>query len=419
MPNYRLDSRDRLDIDLNRQRIAERSNQPVSAPLGNYRLDDQARPILPPESPFDPDNLELDEDYFVASRNQSFEDSRMENGNSSRLTLAYSRSENPNNTHHSYYSSQNYEDYDAYYHPSRSSNYRADYAQEYYRWDIEQEQAAQARGWLSLLGHQFSSLHTRVKNRYPYNRPTLPRGRWKLLIVFSMIYAAMLWSGWQILPFNKVNHLVVNGNYYLPDSVILEGVNTSPYQQADQFLSYRSEIEKYVKEKHPIIEDLLIKREDWRQIVFDVKERPIVGRLELDHLQFPMFSNGEILEASEGLAQQMTEVQWNNIPIIAGGFGDRPRQNLAIALSQVDPAILKEIDRIEPSQDPLKQDHIQVYMKDGNQVKAVIATFAQKVNYYPKFIKQLDGRKGIIDIEVGAYFTPMRENVNSVKLENN
>lgn len=419
MPNYRLNSRDHVDINLNRQRMAERSNQPVSAPLGNYRLDDQARPILPPESPFDPTNLELDEDYFDGQRQESFNEPLNINENSARLTLAYSRSQ----THPSNYDPNSvnpiYNVYDSNYHPSRSYNYRADYAQDYYRWDREQEAVAQERGWLSFLSHQFTSLQPHNKYRSAYHRPSLPRGRWKLLIVFSMIYTTMLWAGWQILPFNKINHLVVRGNYYLPESVILEGVNTSPFQKADQFLSYRSDIEKYVKEKHPIIEDLLIKRDDWRKVVFDVKERSIVGRLETNQTLLPMFSNGETIEGTQHMVQQMSESQWGEIPVISGGFGERQRQSLAIALSQVDPLILKEIDRIDPSQDPLKQDHIQVKMKDGNQVKAVIATFAQKVNFYPKFIKQLDGRKGIIDIEVGAYFTPLRENVNSVKLENN
>ena len=58
-------------------------------------------------------------------------------------------------------------------------------------------------------------------------------------------------------------------------------------------------------------------------------------------------------------------------------------------------------------------------MKDGNIVKAIIPTLAEKMAFYPQIKAQLKERQGTIDLEVGAYFTPFQEDTNSVKLNHN
>ena len=54
-----------------------------------------------------------------------------------------------------------------------------------------------------------------------------------------------------------------------------------------------------------------------------------------------------------------------------------------------------------------EQDSITVYMDDGFEVRAIISTFAEKMDYYPEITAQLKGyEKGVIDMEVGTFFTP-------------
>ena len=48
-----------------------------------------------------------------------------------------------------------------------------------------------------------------------------------------------------------------------------------------------------------------------------------------------------------------------------------------------------------------------VFMDDGYEVRAMISTFAEKMAYYPEITAQLhDHEKGVIDMEVGTFFTP-------------
>ena len=49
-------------------------------------------------------------------------------------------------------------------------------------------------------------------------------------------------------------------------------------------------------------------------------------------------------------------------------------------------------------------------MDDGFEVRAVIPTFSERMEYYPEITAQLNGlEKGVIDMEVGTYFTPYSE----------
>jgi len=45
-------------------------------------------------------------------------------------------------------------------------------------------------------------------------------------------------------------------------------------------------------------------------------------------------------------------------------------------------------------------------MKDGNRVIGNLKDIGDKLVYYPSIAKQLNGKKGTVDMEVGIYFTP-------------
>ncbi|RKJ20575.1 cell division protein DivIB, partial [Butyricicoccus sp. 1XD8-22] len=56
---------------------------------------------------------------------------------------------------------------------------------------------------------------------------------------------------------------------------------------------------------------------------------------------------------------------------------------------------------------------ITLFMNDGYEVRAEITSLAEKLNYYPSIIAQIEKNgefeKGIIDIEVGTYYRSYSE----------
>lgn len=57
-------------------------------------------------------------------------------------------------------------------------------------------------------------------------------------------------------------------------------------------------------------------------------------------------------------------------------------------------------------------------MNDGYEVRAVIPTLADKLNYYPSIVAQIANlEKGVIDIEVGSYYRPFNDEYNKVSID--
>ena len=52
-------------------------------------------------------------------------------------------------------------------------------------------------------------------------------------------------------------------------------------------------------------------------------------------------------------------------------------------------------------------------MDDGFEIRAIMSNFAEQMTYYPDITAQLhDYEKGVIDMEVGTFFTPFSELYN-------
>src|SRR5690606_18192383 len=62
---------------------------------------------------------------------------------------------------------------------------------------------------------------------------------------------------------------------------------------------------------------------------------------------------------------------------------------------------------------------ITLFMNDGYEVRADANTLAEKLNYYPSIIAQIESEdvseKGIVDIEVGSYYRPFSGEYSLIK----
>ena len=85
-------------------------------------------------------------------------------------------------------------------------------------------------------------------------------------------------------------------------------------------------------------------------------------------------------------------------------------KGLTAQLLKMDKEVYHLISEIIYNETTSDSESITVYMDDGFEVRAVISTFAEKMAYYPEITAQLNGfEKGVIDMEVGTFFTPFSE----------
>ncbi len=95
-----------------------------------------------------------------------------------------------------------------------------------------------------------------------------------------------------------------------------------------------------------------------------------------------------------------------DIPIITGFEDEDVRKLLASQLVELNDSVYQLVSEVrEP--DESDGDRVILYMDDGYEVHATLGTLADKLSYYPEIVNQLNGsEKGVIDVEVGTYFTP-------------
>jgi cell division protein FtsQ len=113
---------------------------------------------------------------------------------------------------------------------------------------------------------------------------------------------------------------------------------------------------------------------------------------------YPILQNGKILsDPVNGSPLQL--------PILYDFKEGKALDRFAKAIETLPAEVVNTISEVyyDPKEnDPL---HIKAFMTDGFEVSATLSTFADKMVYYPSISSQLDPNiKGVIDLEVGAYF---------------
>lgn len=425
----------RKDYQENRETIKSREQQPIqpikptqSIP-GNYRIDSNGNPIIPKQSSmrnFD----ELEQDYF--SRNQvkqsegslSSEEQYQPNQvihplppqldhNQRRVYHIedYNRRENELSGRMRQQNTRNYVPPRQFTETRQTRNQNRHYSSNQPpRRNNYQENNSKNTNWYYKL-HQWVN-----RQGQKSSNASLPEGKTVLFAVFALIYLTMLVTGWHLMPFNKVNNLVVTGNELVPESFVKGSSRIYSYDEVDEVMSQRQTIETTIKNENPLIESIVFNRPDWKQLEINVVEHELVGLINQDGYH-PVLNNGEVLNVSSN--QELANIANDALPELIGFDTSGKLKDVAQGLRQIEPEILAMMETVTNADDPNKPNAIEVKMKDGNIIRAIISTFAQKVQYYPSILSQLEGQTGVINFEVGAYFTPNVANANSVKLDNN
>lgn len=417
MANYRIDAE---DISKNYQRqqktIHERQQQPPAQRSGNYRVNAQGE-IIQPRRVMEEVNLDenVDRDYFENTKTAEaahqldsnvyhFDDYRTletERGNYSYdQILARQRGRSLGKYDRlNQAESSSFLENEPMTHSNTAANYRMDNRRPLQKWQQQLQQVVSP-----------------LKESPSIQR--LPRGRVKLFSVFAFIYTVMLICGWQLLPFNKVNQIVVSGNQFVSSEAISKSSRIRMLDTVDEVFKHRQGIETAIIEENPIVESIVMTRDSWDHLLIQVNEHQLVAKVENAGQWEPILTNGDRFDDAMILANLSNDAL-ANLPTLVNFDQKGKLIELTTILRQVNPEVLNQMGEIKLSDDLRKSNGIEVQMKDGNRIKAIISTFAQKVNYYPAILEQIGGAKGIVNFEVGAYFTPEVSNANTVNLETN
>ncbi|GGH74526.1 cell division protein FtsQ [Pullulanibacillus pueri] len=215
-----------------------------------------------------------------------------------------------------------------------------------------------------------------------------------LTIFFILIMAVVYFES----PLSNVKTIDISGNEYVdsPEIEKQSGVTTkSKIWDIDE-----KAVASKIKEI-PMIKSADIESHFPSKVTIKVTEYKRVAFIQEDNHYLPVLSSGKVMEKVSGTALPYSA------PVIKKVEKGKTLTLLTRQLLKIEPATYNAISEIVFSPTTMNSDGIQLYMSDGNQVIVTISSLAEKMNkYYSSIAAAEKGKKGIIDLTLGATWKP-------------
>lgn len=233
----------------------------------------------------------------------------------------------------------------------------------------------------------------------------------KFIMLITIFLAIILVLLYFQLPYSNIKKINVSGANLRDETFYLE---QSTLQAEDSLWGFKiAEIESKIAENE-WVKSVTVKRKFLNDVEIIIDEWQKVAYISKDNEFYPMLENGVIFN-------ETNEIVPIDAPIFLKFDDESLRKKLLKQLAQLEPAVLSLISQINANPTEADPYAITLFMNDGYEVRADINTLAEKLNYYPSIIAQIENvdgyEKGIIDIEVGSYYSPFSEEYSLVKVE--
>lgn len=373
-----------------REIMGQRSNQDTSGtpvPRGNYRLDAQGQPIIPQYNEADLNRRRMsDQDYFTHPKHSQPQRSAPQRvyhldqyRQGQRRWQERSRSTAPPSSRQAQRNQGNY-------------------------YQREAPLAKPSTGRTFSRKDSAPQKHANFQGALQKDIAALPKGKTKLLAVYMALLVISLITAYQVSPLKRINQMTVEGNNYVQDQVVIEATNLLPFDEVDRLYAQKQAVVDKMKLDIPLIESVSFRKDDWQETQIIVNEMEAVAQVERNGQMNLVLANGTMID-SIPQTLNIAEIE-DELPNLYQFESQGKVMELANnALRNIEPELLAQMEGIYLTETAENPNAIEVHMKDGNLVQAIINTFAQKMQYYPNMLEQLDGQKGVINLEVGAYFT--------------
>ena len=240
----------------------------------------------------------------------------------------------------------------------------------------------------------------RIGNKLP-NLMAQRKKRLKTAIIKNFLFFGfwLVVALYFIFPISKVASIEV-GHYdnYIGQQII-DISQIKPRTLLISVFLNQSGIEQRIKKQAPEI-----KKVDFvytnQEIKLKIKENKNLGYVSKNNHFYRVGLNGKISKIGHKQPN-------NNVPLYFGFSHLSSRRKMAEQLNKLSFKIVKAISEIHFVPTKSDPERILLYMNDGNQVVATLATFASKMKYYPQIKAQSD-QKIKIDFQVGAYSYPLK-----------
>lgn len=196
-------------------------------------------------------------------------------------------------------------------------------------------------------------------------------------------------------PYSKVETVTVSGTEYLTDKEVVEW---SGVDEETIFLFTRNKKLESKLLEHPEIKSAEVGHVLPNELTITVEENEVVGYFAEGEKLYPILETGEVL--------MDTPISYEKpLPVYTNFKNDSTLERTVLEMGELTEEVFNDISEVCYAPSEEDAGLVYIFMNDGNMLKTPPSSLAENVSLYPSMVAQLEGQKGVLDFEVGYYFT--------------
>ena len=206
-----------------------------------------------------------------------------------------------------------------------------------------------------------------------------------IILLFTLIIGFFIFNLLIKIP---IKNIYIEGNKILKDQEIIELAGIENYPS---FIKTTSSKIKNKISKSPYVKEVNIDKSE----LFKVKIKIIEYKL----LFINKTTNRIVIEEK----QEIKNDRNIELPVLNNYVPDTKYTSLVKNMQKVDDETINKISEITYLPNDKDKDRFLLYMNDGNSVYLTLTKWKQ-INYYEDVVTQLNGKKGILNLDSGNHF---------------
>lgn len=274
-------------------------------------------------------------------------------------------------------------------------------------------QAKSKKSWRDIIRiHQAGNGHTPQKNvkensnsntnsvmsRLTANVKEFKLGRISWIVIGSISLILVLVGVFLLTPISRIQKVTVSGNKRVDSAQIVQKSNLEKNQFIFNLGLKKADIQKRVKKSNSDLKTVVVQKQKHNAVNIKVTENAVMGFVIRNGKYYTIRQDGNVI------AVHNTQPN-GKFPVFRDFTNDSQIKDFLSKYSTLPNEVQDSISEVDFAPTKITPTKLKFYMDDGNQVLAVMRTFATKMKYYPGISASMK-KKGIVDLEVGAFSYP-------------
>ncbi|ASG80980.1 MULTISPECIES: cell division protein FtsQ/DivIB [Lactiplantibacillus] len=272
-------------------------------------------------------------------------------------------------------------------------------------WERFQREAAENQRAEQKRHHRWSGKRLRIGDKLPKLKTQRRRLLFKrVAILMSIFLVGAAVAGYFISPLSHVQAVTVRGTNQLTTAQVKTATKIDTGVALWSVIGHDQQTTKRARHAQPQIGKVTTQLVGYNRVRVTVKEIRIAGYLSTGQHYRRILENGLILKGTYSQPG-------GGSPIYANFKSGQRLEKMIAQYAKLSSAVKHNISEIKFAPNKSNPERVHLYMNDGNEVYATISTFASKMAYYPGISAKMKS-KGVINLEVGAYSYPFKNQNN-------